>query len=188
MLTTVLENIDGTIYNVINDKTVCDELHKQIGFLKVKNIKYNFHSKEAHHITVAYRSEHGALLLTKIENINISIMHLLKADKFIITNHRFDPKLYRGIILYGDIYKNKFAIHAVKFDGYSERIGDNLEKFDQILFNQYKEDTDLEPLSIVIKEFYASVAEIPHNKDHKGILYLNPVIGSIHYLEFINTF
>jgi hypothetical protein len=113
MLTTILENIDGTIYNVINDKAVCDELHKQIGFLKVKNIKYNFHSKEAHLITVAYRSEHGALLLTKIENINMCIMHLLKADKFIITNHRFEPKLYRGIILYGDVYYTDEAVKTI---------------------------------------------------------------------------
>jgi hypothetical protein len=104
----------------------------------------------------------------------MSILYLVKDDKFVITNHRFEPTLFNNTVLFGDLFGSTFIIHCVSFGDKLEKTVENIEKMDGILFNKYKEDLDLEPIGITLKEFYDSESEIRwHWEMEIGIYGLN---------------
>ena len=120
-----------------------------------------------HAVLILYSDTHG---------FNRTIFYTPHNNKFHPALYRFAPHLYSSdvknlVILYGEVTSSEFSVYAVRCGSGSNNIVDNLEWFDQILFNHYIEDLDLEPRKIYIKEF------ITHQQ--KDNIYIPATIHSI---------
>lgn len=171
-------------YHTITDQELIKDLKKRMTHLNMKSVNNEWRPNHNLIISVGYRGVQAQLLLTKIYDMTISILYLVKDDKFIITNHRFEPSLYHNTVLFGDLFGSTFIIHCVSFGDKSEKTVENIEKMDGILFNKYKEDLDLEPIGITLKEFYDSESEIRWHRDYKSVLYLNYMVNGQHFIKF----
>ena len=136
-------------------------------------------------ITTALNGEPAQLLLTILFNIPVSILYLIRSEKCVITNHRFHPNLYESnTVLFGDLHQNTLVVHAVSFGEKNEKMVETLERLDGVLFNKFKEDADLEPICIAIKEFYEKESDVQINSSHKALMYFNPMVRGQHYIKF----
>lgn len=178
-----LENLG--FYHFIVDDELIKDLKKRMTNLHMKSVDKTWRANSNLIVSVCYHGIQAQLLLTIIYDMPISILYLVKDDKFIITNHRFDPSLYNNTVLYGELLNNIFVIHMANFGELNEKVGENLEKLDGILFNKYKEDLDLESIKLSIKEFYNFENEIIIKKDNKAIIYLNQFVKGPHFIKFI---
>jgi hypothetical protein len=178
-----LENLG--FYHFIVDDELIKDLKKRMINLHMKSVDKTWRPNNNLIVSICYHGIQAQLLLTIIYDIPISILYLVKDDKFIITTHRFDPSLYNNTILYGELLNNTFVIHMVSFGELYEKVGENLEKLDGILFNKYKEDLDLESIKLSIKEFYNLENEIIIKTDHKAFIYLNQFVKGPHFIKFI---
>jgi len=171
-------------YHFIQDNELIKDLKKNVINLHMKSVDKVWRPNNNLILTMCYKGIQAQLILTTKNDIPISILYLVKEDKYILTNHRFDPYLYKNTTLYGELVNNIFVIHMVNFGTQYEKVVDNLEKLDSILFNKYKEDLDLEPIKLSIKEFYNVENEIDKQTDYKAIIYLNQFMKGPHFIKF----
>ena len=171
-------------YHTVLDNELIKDLKKRAGYLNMKSVEKSWRPNNNLIITVCFKGLPAQLLLTKIYEMCISILYLVKEDKFIITNHRFDPSLYNNTVLFGELLNDSFIIHTVNFGNECEKTAESLERLDGILFNKYKEDLDLEPIQLSIKEFYNEDNEIIWRNEYKGIIYLNQTVRGQHFIKF----
>jgi len=171
-------------YHYIVDDELIKDLKKNVKNLHMKSVDKVWHPNNNFIITLCYKGIQAQLILITVKDIPLSILYLVKEDKYIVTNHRFDPLLYKNTTLYGELVNNIFVIHMVSFGTQFEKVSENLEKLDGILFNKFKEDNDLEPIKLCIKEFYNTENEIDKIMDYKAIIYLNQFMKGPHFIKF----
>jgi hypothetical protein len=171
-------------YHFIHDDELIKDLKKRIINLHMKSVDKGWFPNNNLILTLCYKGVQAQLLLTTIYDMPVSILYFVKDDKFIITNHRFDPSLYDNTVLFGELVNNTFVIHMVSFGQPYEKVSENLEKLDGILFNKFKEDLDLEPIQLSINEFYNVENEINTKSDYKAIIYLNQMLKGPHFIKF----
>jgi hypothetical protein len=111
-------------------------------------------------ISKNYKTENQAVLILYVDKygFNCSMFYIPYTKTFHQSFYRFAPHLYTSnlaelLVLYGELSPNEFGIDAVRCGTGPNNMVENLEWFDQILFNHYHEDLDLEPRKIYIKEF-----------------------------------
>ena len=111
-------------------------------------------------ITTHYKMENRAILIvyTDKHGFNRTTFYTPYNNTYRPALYRFAPHLYTSnvselLILYGELTSNEFGIDAVRCGCGPNNMIENLEWFDQVLFNHYREDLDLEPRKIYIKEF-----------------------------------
>lgn len=111
-------------------------------------------------ITNNYKTENQAILIlyTDKHGFNRNTFYTPYNKTYKRALYRFAPHLYTSnvgelLILYGELTSNGFGVDAVRCGSGPNNMIENLEWFDQILFNYYQEDLDLEPRKIYIKEF-----------------------------------
>ena len=109
----------------------------------------NNYKPENQTILILYTDKHGFNRNTFYTPFNKTYRHAL---------YRFAPHLYTSnvgelLILYGELTSHGFGVDAVRCGSGPNNMMENLEWFDQVLFNHYQEDLDLEPHKIYIKEF-----------------------------------
>lgn len=178
----VLENLG--FYHFIRDDELIKDLKKKLLNLHMKSVDKAWRPYNNLILTLCYKGIQAQLILTIINEMPISILYLVKEDKYVLTNHRFDPVLYKNTTLFGELVNSVFVIHMVSFGEQNEKVAENLEKLDGILFNKYKEDLDLEPIKLSIKEFYSIESEIDKKTDYKAIIYLNQFVKGPHFIKF----
>ena len=81
-------------YHTVLDNELIKDLKKRAGYLNMKSVEKTWRPNNSLIITVCFKGLPAQLLLTKIYEMCISILYLVKEDKFIITTHRFDPSLF----------------------------------------------------------------------------------------------
>lgn len=111
-------------------------------------------------ITTNYKTENQTILIlyTDKYGFNRNTFYTPYTKTFRHALYRFAPHLYTSnmaelLILYGELNNDGFGVDAVRCGTGPNNMVENLEWFDQILFNHYHEDLDLEPRKIYIKEF-----------------------------------
>ena len=111
-------------------------------------------------ITNNYKIENQAILILYIDKngFNRNTFYIPYTKTYRHALYRFAPHLYTSnvaelLILYGELTPDSFGIDAIRCGSGPNNMIENLEWFDQILFNHYNEDLDLEPRKIYIKEF-----------------------------------
>ena len=171
-------------YHTITDQELIKDLKRRMLHLNMKSVNKEWCPNNNLIVSVGYNGVQAQLLLTTIYEMPMSVLYLVKDDKFVITSHRFDPSLYCNTVLFGDLFGSMFIVHCVSFGYKTEKMVENIEKIDGILFNKYKEDLDLEPIGITLKEFYGSDSEIVWHRDYKSILYLNYMVSGQHFIKF----
>lgn len=175
---------DLGFYHTILDNEMIKDIKKRMGFLNMKSVDKGWRPNANLILAVSFKGEQAQLLLTKIQDMPISILYLVKDDKLMITNHRFDPSMYNNTVLFGELFKDTFVIHIASLGDNNEKTVDNLEILDGILFNKHKEDLDLEPIRLTIKEFYNNERDITWRPEYKAIIYLNPMVKGQHFIKF----
>jgi len=171
-------------YQIITDSELIKDLKTRMGYLNMRSVGRDWHSNNHHIITTALNGEQVQLLLTTIMNIPVSVLYLIRTDKFVITSHRFHPSLYScNAVLFGDLYMNNLVVHCASFGDTNEKTVETLERVDAVLFNKLTEDFDLEPIHITIKEFFEKETDVPGG-DHKALIYLNASVRGQHYIKF----
>ncbi len=126
-------------------------------------------------ITNNYKPENQAILIlhTDKHGFNRNTFYTPCSKTYRRALYRFAPHLYTSnvaelLILYGELTPDGFGIDAVRCGSGPNNMIENIEWFDQVLFNYYHEDLDLEPHKIYIKQF------IPHPQ--KDSLYIPSII------------
>ncbi len=177
---------DLGFYQMIIELELIKDLKARMGYLNMRTVGKDWRPNQNCIITPCFKGEQVQLLLTTISNMPVSVLYLVRADQVLITNHRFQPALYsKNIVLFGDLFQNTLVVHCVSFGDKNEKTADTIEKLDAILFNKLKEDLDLEPIQVSLKEFYETENEIPWcNEQHKAVLYLNPIVKGQHFIKF----
>jgi hypothetical protein len=111
-------------------------------------------------ITKNYKPDTQAILMLYIDKhgFNQSTFYIPHTKTYRRALYRFSPHLYTSndaelLVLYGELSSTGFGIDAVRCGSGPNNMVENLEWFDQILFNHYCEDLDLEPRKLYIKEF-----------------------------------
>jgi hypothetical protein len=172
-------------YQIITDTELIKDLKTRMGYLNMRSVGRDWRAGNHFIITTALNGEQVQLLLTTIMNIPVSVLYLVRSDKFVITGHRFHPSLYNNTVLFGDLFMNHLAVHAASFGGdRNEKTAETLERLDAALFNKLKEDLDLEPIRISIKEFYEKETDIVLSDNHKALIYLNAMVRGQHFIKF----
>jgi hypothetical protein len=176
---------DLGFYQTITDTELIKDLKTRMGYLNMRSVAREWHPNHHFLITTALHGEQAQLLLTLLFKIPVSILYLVRSDKFLITHHRFHPNLYeRNTVLFGDLHQNTLVIHAASFGEKNEKMVETLERLDGVLFNKFKEDTDLEPMCIAIKEFYEKDIDVQITSSHKALMYFSPLVRGQHYIKF----
>ena len=111
-------------------------------------------------ITKNYNIENRAILILYVDKygFNRATFYMPYTKTYQDALYRFAPHLYTSnlaerLVLYGELSMDSFGIDAVRCGSGPNNMVENLEWFDQILFNHYREDIDIEPRKIYIKEF-----------------------------------
>jgi hypothetical protein len=111
-------------------------------------------------ITKNYKTENRAILLLYVDKcgFNRTTFYMPYTKTYQDALYRFAPHLYTStldelLVLYGELTPNSFGVDAIRCGSGPNNMVENLEWFDQILFNHYREDLDAEPHKIYIKEF-----------------------------------
>lgn len=177
---------DLGFYQTIIDTVLIKDLKTRMGYLNMRSVTREWHPNHHFLITTVLHGEQAQLLLTILFKIPVSILYLVRSDKFVITHHRFHPNLYeRNTVLFGDLHQNTLVVHAASFGEKNEKMVETLERLDGVLFNKFKEDPDLEPIAIAIKEFYEKENEVQTTSAHsKGLIYFSPMVRGQHYIKF----
>jgi hypothetical protein len=172
-------------YQIITDSELIKDLKTRMGYLNMRSVGRDWRPNHHFIITPALNGEPAQLLLTTLMNIPVSILYLVRSDKYVITGHRFHPNLYScNAVLFGDLYQNNLVVHCASFGDKNEKTVESLERLDAVLFNKFKEDLDLEPIQISIKEFYEKESDVPLSEGHKALIYLNATVRGQHYIKF----
>lgn len=120
------------------------------------------------------------LFLTKIKGINTCLLNITSTQDWYYVYYRFSDEVYNDTTLWGQIVGNTIVVNVVKFQG-SNDLSKSLMEFDQILYNKYVEDEDLERLKIKIAP--TSRYENQINLDHNviGRYYINNSYERLHF-------
>lgn len=171
-------------YQFLTEKDEIDQILNGISGLNIKTIGSNYIGGNPYVVPI-YNGDEAVLVLTEIAGIHLSLLCFPDKGEIAVVNFRFHETLYKkNIQIFGDIWtkdgQTYFSIHAIKIPDI-ERLSTALEQFDQILYTQFVEDTDLEPIKIVIKPFYERIEDMNSNSSIIGALYLNTNINGQHF-------
>ena len=107
-----------------------------------------------------YNIENRAILILYVDKygFNRTTFYMPYTKTYHDALYRFAPHLYTSniaelLVLYGELTPDSFGIDSIRCGSGPNNMVENLEWFDQILFNYYREDLDIEPRKIYIKEF-----------------------------------
>jgi hypothetical protein len=135
-----------------------DSSNKYMGiYLKSPHIQTPIHKCM---VIKNYKIENQAILILYVDKygFNRTTFYIPYTKTYQDALYRFAPHLYTSniaerLVLYGELTPTSFGIDAVRCGSGPNNMVENLEWFDQILFNHYNEDLDVEPHKIYIKEF-----------------------------------
>lgn len=175
-------NLLNGFYHFLTEKDEIQDFYNKLEKLNMTNLSKNYGKYNNYIVAPIYDGELAIIQLTEIAGLPIGLLYLLDRNEIVLVNFRFHMDLYKSNThIYGELRNicgiSYFEIFTVKLKS-EEKLVQNLETFDQLLYTQFAEDFDIEPIHLVFKKFSNNILEL----DSKKAVYLNTNINGQHYI------